>query len=68
MVHAFKTVGSKYVICYEENLKIVREAARKSGIEEERVLVLEGQADRVVSVEELVEDGKRLGEEKQVQY
>jgi acyl-CoA synthetase (AMP-forming)/AMP-acid ligase II len=42
MVHAFKTVGARYVICYEENLKIVREAARKCGIEESKILVLGG--------------------------
>jgi 4-coumarate--CoA ligase len=55
MVHAFKTMGAKYVICYQENLKVVREAARKCGIEEMEILVLGGRADRVTSVEDLVE-------------
>jgi hypothetical protein len=41
MVHAFKTVGARYVICYE-NLKIVREAAKKCWIEEREILVLGG--------------------------
>jgi 4-coumarate--CoA ligase len=51
MVHAFKTVGARYVICYEETLKIVREAARKCGIEEREILVLGRRADGVTSVE-----------------
>jgi 4-coumarate--CoA ligase len=56
MVHAFKAVGAKYVICYEANSKVVREAARKCGIEEMEIFVLEGRADRVTSVEDLVEE------------
>jgi hypothetical protein len=55
MVHAFKTVGAKYVICSQENLKVVREAPRKCGVEDMEILVLEGRADRVTSVEDLVD-------------
>ena len=66
MIHVFRTVGAKYVICYDENLKIVREAARKCGIEEKRILVLEGKANEMTSVEDLVEEGRRLGEERQI--
>jgi 4-coumarate--CoA ligase len=67
MVHTFETVGAKYVICYGENLKVVREAARKCGIKEKRILVLEGKVDGVTSVEELIEDGKRIEENRHVQ-
>jgi 4-coumarate--CoA ligase len=66
MVHVFRTVGAKYVVYCEENLKIVREAARKCGIEEKKIFLLEGKMDRVPSVDMLVEEGRRLGEENQV--
>lgn len=67
MIHVFRTVGAKYAICYNDNLKIVREAARKCGIEEKRIFVLEGKADEVTSVEDLVEEGRQLGEQRQVE-
>ncbi len=67
MVHVFRTVGAKYVICYDENLRIVREAARKCGIEEKRIIVIEGKAIQMTSVEDLVEEGGQLGEERQVE-
>ena len=67
MVHVFKTVGAKYIVCYEENLKIVRAAARRCGIEETRVFVLEGKTDGTTSVQELVEQGRQLGEGGQVE-
>jgi acyl-coenzyme A synthetase/AMP-(fatty) acid ligase len=67
MIHVFRTVGAKYVICYDENLDIVRKAARKCGIEEKGVLVLEGKAKEMTSVEDLVEEGRQLGEEMQVE-
>ena len=66
MVHAFQTVGAKYVICYDDNLKIVRAAARRCGIEEKRIFVLEGKSAAVISVEMLVEEGKQFGEDRQV--
>ncbi|KAE9364589.1 4-coumarate-CoA ligase 2 [Stipitochalara longipes BDJ] len=67
MVHAFKTVEAKHVICYQENSNVVRAAARKCGIEENRIFVLEGKADGMTSVQDLVEEGRRLGEDSQVE-
>jgi 4-coumarate--CoA ligase len=67
MVHVFKTVGSKYIICYEENLKVVREAAKKCRIDESRIFILEGLVDGMTSVEDLVEEGRQSGEERQVE-
>jgi 4-coumarate--CoA ligase len=67
MIHVFKTVGSKNVICYEENLKIVRGAARKCGIKESRIIVLERKVDGMTSVEDLVEEGRGLREQRQVE-
>jgi 4-coumarate--CoA ligase len=67
MIHVFKTVGAKYVICYDDNLKIVREAARKCGIKKNTIIVLEGKTYEMKSVEDLVEEGRQLGEERQIE-
>jgi 4-coumarate--CoA ligase len=67
MIHVFRTVGAKYVICYDENLKVVRKAARKCGIEENRILVLERKVNKMTSVEDLVEEGRQLGKDSQVE-
>jgi 4-coumarate--CoA ligase len=66
MVHALKTVGAKYIICCQENLNIVRAAARKCGVEEKMIFVLEQNVDGVGNVKGLVEEGKKLGGERQV--
>jgi 4-coumarate--CoA ligase len=67
MVHVLKTVGTKHVICCEENLGNVRAAANDCGIPAERVLVLEGMIHGVKSVKELVEEWRTLGEARQVE-
>ena len=65
MVHALKTVGAKHVICTRKNFKVVRAAARKSGISEHGMFLLEETMDGVKSMKDLVEEGRQKGEEKQ---
>lgn len=67
MVHAFKTVGAKYIICCEENLEIVRAAARRCGVKEKKIFVLEQKVDGVRSEKDLVEEGRKSGEVRQVE-
>ncbi len=67
MIHALKTVGSKYIICCEENLGVARIVARKCGIPDEKILLLEELVKGVKSVKDLVEEGRKLGEENQVE-
>ena len=62
-----KTIDLKYVICCEENLKVVRAAARKCGVEDKRIFVLEDEVDGARSVKALVEEGRKLGDKKQVE-
>ncbi|KAJ6785967.1 hypothetical protein PWT90_09145 [Aphanocladium album] len=64
MLHALRTVNSRFVMCSPEALPVVRAAARQQGIDESRIFVFNDDNDHVdgfLSLSELVEDGKKLG-------
>lgn len=61
MVHAFRTVGCKVIICDTGALATVTKAARKLGIGEKRVVVLDSDVEGFRSARELIAVGERLG-------
>lgn len=62
MVHAFRTVGCKVIICDAGALATVVKAARKLGIGGERIVVLDTEIEGFRSVMELIAVGERPGE------
>ena len=62
MVHAMKTAGSSIVFTLPSCLEIAVEAAGTVGIARERIVLLEGKAEGVRSLGELIEEGARMDE------
>ena len=48
-------------------MKVVRAAARKCGVEDKRIFVLEDEVDGARSVKALVEEGRKLADKKQIE-
>ncbi|KGQ11789.1 Putative acyl-coenzyme A synthetase [Beauveria bassiana D1-5] len=70
MRHALRTARARFVMCAPgETLKVVREAARKEGVPEERVFWFADEEEEeegrrwCTGLSELVEEGKRVMEE-----
>jgi 4-coumarate--CoA ligase len=67
MVHIFRTVGCKFVICGSERLEVVRIAAGRLGIGEERVFVVgEVEEGKFKTLEMLLKEGKSFGKDNQI--
>lgn len=56
MTHALKTANSKILITLPSSLAVALEAAREAGIPKSHVLLLEGSAEGVVSIQTLMEE------------
>jgi 4-coumarate--CoA ligase len=67
MVHVLKTVRCRFIFSSTSALKVVKGAARRLGIEQECIFILDGPPMEGVRIlGELVEDGRRYGESDQV--
>lgn len=61
MAHAFKTAGTKWIMTVPSSISTVVVAARKAGIPNERILLLEGELEGFTTVKALIEIGKSYG-------
>jgi 4-coumarate--CoA ligase len=66
MIHAFKTVGCRFVFASESSLDVVRKAAAMVGIDIRNIFIVDGNVDGFKSVSELVDLGKQFGNDAQV--
>lgn len=66
MVHALKTVGCRFVMTSVAALEVVTKAARRLGIDERRIFILDGEANGFMSMGTLLDAGRRRGEAGQV--
>lgn len=66
MIHAFKTVGCRFVFASESSLDVVRKAAAMVGIDVRNIFIVDGNVDGFKSVSELVDLGKQFGNDAQV--
>jgi len=62
MVHAMRTAGSRIIFTLPSCLDVVVEAAEVLGIGRDRIVLLEGSAEGVRTLGELIEEGKGLDE------
>jgi 4-coumarate--CoA ligase len=66
MVHVLKTVGCKFIMSSMSALEIVRRAAKRLSVGEERIFILDGQEIGFKSVRDLLDEGSRYGKGGQV--
>ena len=59
MTYALKIAKSKIVITLPSSLKVVLEAARNAAVPRERLLLLQGEADSFLSVQDLMKRGEK---------
>ncbi|KAL1910197.1 hypothetical protein Sste5344_003811 [Sporothrix stenoceras] len=61
MTNAVQTAKSKFIMTVPASLKVALAAAKAAGIPNERVFLLEGEADGFKSVQSLIEKGRSYG-------
>ena len=66
MVHVLKTVGCRFVMASMSALEVVKRAAKKLEINENRIFILDGQAKGFESMRGLLDVGRRYSEANQV--
>jgi acyl-CoA synthetase (AMP-forming)/AMP-acid ligase II len=66
MMHVLKTVGCKFIMTSVSALQVVQDAAKRLKIDENRIFILDGQVTGFKAIEDLLESGRRYGEEGQV--
>lgn len=67
MTYALKTAKAKFLMTVPGSLDVAIEAAKRAGIERERVILLEGTQEGYRSVQDLVKEGKGYGKGGQVE-
>jgi 4-coumarate--CoA ligase len=67
MVHVLKTVGCRFIMTSISALEVVVKTAKRLGIDQKRIFLLDGQVEGFKSVLDLLDDGKRRGESQQVE-
>jgi 4-coumarate--CoA ligase len=66
MMHAFRTVGCKFVVTSLSALEVVRSTARKVGIKDKCIFILDGEVEGFGSIRSMIEEGRKMGEASQV--
>lgn len=65
MTSALKTAKTKYLMTIPESLDVALAAAKAAGISQERVFLLEGTTAGFITMEQLLETGRRFGADRQ---
>lgn len=63
MTYALKTADAKFLLTHPNSMEVATKAAEGAGIPRERLFLLEGSMDGYTTVKELIEMGKREGEQ-----
>ena len=63
MTYALKTADAKFLMTHPNSMDVAVKAAEKAGIPKERLFLLEGEMGGHTTVKELIEMGKREGEQ-----
>lgn len=61
MTYALEKAGSKYLFTIPSLMDVAAAAAKKAGIQKERVFLLEGELDHFTTIKQLIEIGKSYG-------
>jgi 4-coumarate--CoA ligase len=62
MVHAMKTANSKIIFTLPSCLDIATQAAKVVGLENDRIILLEGSAEGTRNLQNLISEGKQMEE------
>ncbi|KAI1296149.1 acetyl-CoA synthetase-like protein [Xylaria venustula] len=68
MTYALRTANAKFIATHPTAIGVALASARNAGIPNEHIFLLEGQLEGYTSIQELIERGKRYGENNQVPY
>lgn len=68
MTYALRTANARFIATHPTSIDIALEAAKNAGIPKKHIFLLEGQLDGYITIKELIERGKRYGENNQVPY
>jgi 4-coumarate--CoA ligase len=63
MTYALKTADAKFLMTHPDSMEVAVEAAKAAGIAKEKVFLLEGELSGYKNIKELIEEGKRAGEQ-----
>lgn len=63
MTYALKTADAKFLMTHPNSMQVATEAARNAGIPKENLFLLEGSMDGYTTIKELIEMGKKEGEQ-----
>jgi 4-coumarate--CoA ligase len=66
MVHVLKTVGCTFVMTSVSVLGVVTKVAKRLGIDDKRIFILDGQPKGFKSIPRLLDSGRRYGQAGQV--
>lgn len=66
MTYALKTAQARFLFTVEGSLPVAIEAAEKAGLRKENVFLLEGEVKGYKNMKELLEQGRKYGDEGQV--
>jgi len=66
MLHAIKTVKSKFIFASMSALSVVEKAADRLRIEQSRIFLLDGERPGFESIRTLIETGRRYGDNGQI--
>lgn len=66
MSYALKTAKAKFLMTVPSSMDIAIEAAKEAGIPRERIFLLDGTMKGFRTVQGLIEEGKKMGENEQV--
>ena len=68
MCNALQTAEAKFIMTVSGSIQVALEAAKKSGIAKDRILLLDGELEGFVSVRQLLEIGRSYGKQGQVPF
>lgn len=66
MTYALRKADAKFLMTHPDSMEVAVKAAAKAGVKRENIFLLEGKLDGFRNIKELVEEGRKLGE--QVSY
>lgn len=66
MTYALQKADAKFLMTHPDSMEVAVKAAAKAGVKRENIFLLEGKLDGFRNIKELVEEGRKLGE--QVSY
>ncbi|KIW84652.1 hypothetical protein Z517_00040 [Fonsecaea pedrosoi CBS 271.37] len=68
MAHALKTAQTKYIMTVPSSINVALVAAKKAGIPNDRIFLLEGELEGYTTIKQLLEIGKSYGNDQTPTY